>query len=136
MVSVPLPVRLGWYAFHFGSTAAEAQIRMTHAMWMALIRAHPLAPGDLKETCKVRSEKAMPRTTADETKRARPKAAVARRKATVTAPRGKSKPAARPDPAATAQAGPADRAAQAPASRKRRRAPSAPPSMPDARSDG
>lgn len=118
MISVPLPVKMGWYAYHFTASAAEAQIRMTHAMWMAILKAHPMAPHDLKEVRKLPVGKAA--------KPARPRRA-ARSKPT-------TKTAAPSLPAAEKSASKSKEPSKAKPGRKRR-APSAPPPMPNGRAD-
>ncbi|MCM2560736.1 hypothetical protein M8756_03270 [Lutimaribacter sp. EGI FJ00015] len=110
MVSIPLPVRFSWYAYHVTATAMETQLRMTHAMWMAMLQAHPLAPHDLKKVEKVVATPA-----------SRSKAAKTRKRATKPKT-AKRSPAAGPE-------------SPAPGTQRRRRAPSAPPQMPSGRFD-
>lgn len=149
MISVPLPVKLSWYAYHYSASAIEAQMRMTHACWMAMMQAHPLAPHGLSEVKKAPvgglPSTAKPRRTA----RPKPVQAKPARKAARARPAPKpapakavAEPAAAPasKPAAPPEkpAKPAETAARAPVAGQKRktRAPATPPPMPEGRKDG
>lgn len=156
MSAVPLPVKVSWYAYHFAASTFEAQMRMTHACWMAMMQAHPLAPHGLAEVRKAATgpDAAPAPGPAKPRRAARPKPAQAKpakpaRKPAKPRPAQKPAPAARvaapqpaaaPEPAATVARAPepAAKPAEPPKSGQKRktRAPSAPPPMPKGTGEG
>lgn len=132
MSSVPLPVRLGWYAWRFATTTAEIQMRMTHAMFVTLREARPLAPADWREVSKFKASASLSHDTAAPEspapkQKAPPKAAdMAIVKAAPAKPRQGAGPVR----------GQMKTKTKAGTPRRSRRIPSAPPPMPNGRLEG
>lgn len=134
MSSVPLPVRLGWYAWRFAATTAEIQMRMTHAMFVTLRQARPLAPADWREVSKFKATAPMePDAAAPMTMPAKPKTAAKAKAVTMD----KAVPQ-KPHKVAAPVRGPIQTKAKSKAAtpRRSRRIPSAPPPMPNGRLEG
>lgn len=151
MSSVPLPVRLGWYAWRYAATSAEIQMRMTRAMITTLREARPLAPAGLKEVSKALATPAVAPAEpakmcdAQPAAKAAPEAAAAPAKAqtppTPTAAKAPAKTSAKTSaktPAKTAPKASASSPAKprTTARARKRRTPSVPPVMPNGSVDG
>lgn len=125
MSSVPLPVRLGWYAWRFAATTAEMQMRMTHAVILSLRDARPLAPAGWREVSKVNAAvplapaKPAPKATNQETDTSKTEASPPKPRASSAPVRSQINPKGK---AATPARG--------------RRIPSPPPPMPNGRLEG
>lgn len=147
MSSVPLPVRLGWYAWRYAATSAEIQMRMTRAMITTLREARPLAPAGLKEVSKalatptVAPAEPAKMCDAQPAAKAAPEAAAAPAKAqtppTPTAAKAPAKTSAK-TPAKTMPKASASSPAKprTTARARKRRPPSVPPVMPNGSVDG
>ncbi|MFD1509945.1 hypothetical protein [Lacimonas salitolerans] len=143
MSSVPLPVRLGWYAWRYAATSAEIQMRMTRAMITTLREARPLAPAGLKEVSKALATPAEAPAEpakicdAQPAAKAAPEAAAAPAKAqtppTHTAAKAPAKTPAKTAPKASASSPAKPRTT---ARARKRRTPSVPPVMPNGSVDG